>query len=289
MNRDERRAVALALSAVLCWSTVATGFKLGLAHLAVEQLLMLATWVSWAVFAVAAALRRQFALRSADVAWVVLLGLINPCAYYMVLFYAYDLLPAHIAQPVNYTWSITLAVLAVPILKQRLSLRASAGIGVSYLGVAILLWTSPARDAGDINPTGLLLAIFSTLLWATYWLLNTRLTSQPIPIMLYSFTAALPVVTMVCAHGPGFPVLDLPTLGYGLWIGCLEMGVTFLLWQAALRRSNHAAYLGQLIFLSPFLSLIMIHMVLGEAVAPGAFAGLAVIVAGLWITQRARF
>ncbi len=33
-----------------------------------------------------------------------LLGLLNPVAYYLVLFKAYDLLPAHVAQPINYTY-----------------------------------------------------------------------------------------------------------------------------------------------------------------------------------------
>lgn len=42
---DERRAVGLALAAVALWSTVATGFKLGLEHLAPLQLVLLATLV----------------------------------------------------------------------------------------------------------------------------------------------------------------------------------------------------------------------------------------------------
>ena len=36
------------------------------------------------------------------------LGLLNPVAYYLVLFKAYDLLPAQVAQPINYAWPIVL-------------------------------------------------------------------------------------------------------------------------------------------------------------------------------------
>ena len=40
-----------------------------------------------------------------------LIGLLNPVIYYLVLFKAYDLLPAQIAQPINYFWPIVLLVL----------------------------------------------------------------------------------------------------------------------------------------------------------------------------------
>ena len=66
-------------------------------------------------------------------------------AYYLILFAAYDRLPAHIAQPINYTWAITLALLAVPLLGQRLSKRTLTGILISYLGVVLLVLTTPAR------------------------------------------------------------------------------------------------------------------------------------------------
>ena len=40
----------------------------------------------------------------------ILLGNINPIVYYLVLFASYDLLPEQIAQSINYTWGIMLAL-----------------------------------------------------------------------------------------------------------------------------------------------------------------------------------
>ena len=51
------------------------------------------------------------------------LGLINPFLYYLVLFKAYDLLPAQEAQAINYTWALMLAFLSVIFLKQKLTLK----------------------------------------------------------------------------------------------------------------------------------------------------------------------
>ncbi|MFP6815269.1 MAG: EamA family transporter, partial [Pseudomonadales bacterium] len=86
--------------------------------------------------------------------------------------------------------------------------------------------------------------------------------------------------------GPGLPGLRIEALIFGSWVGLIEMGVTFLLWQRALRLTNHAARIGQLIFISPFVSLMLISEVLGEQIHLTSVVGLAVIVLGFAITRR---
>ena len=63
------------------------------------------------------------------------------------------------------------------------------------------------------------------------------------------------------------------------------MGVTFLLWLTALKLTDNTASVGNLIFISPFLSLVFIHYVLGERILISSAAGLLLIVAGL-LVQR---
>jgi len=294
---NERRALVYGLLAVALWSTVATGFKLGLAWFSAAQLVWLGTVVSWIVFASFALITKQWRLQRTDLTWVIILGLLNPFIYYLILFAAYERLPAHIAQPLNYTWAITLALLSTVVLKQRLARRVMLGIVISYSGVLLLLLTaSQPSDTATRNTGwdgwGVALALASTVIWASYWLLNTRLahtnSSPAVAIMLWSFTAALPCITLVTAVGPGLPELSREAILYGGWVGCIEMGFTFLLWQAALRHTQHAGRLAQLIFLSPFASLLLIHWVLGEHIGWGAVAGVVVIVAGLGITQSNR-
>jgi drug/metabolite transporter (DMT)-like permease len=63
------------------------------------------------------------------------------------------------------------------------------------------------------------------------------------------------------------------------------MGITFLLWQRALRLTANAGRIGALIFLSPFASLLLIAVVLGEQIHATSIAGLAIIVVGLALTR----
>ncbi len=281
----ERRALCYALASVVLWSTVATGFKLGLRDLAPAQLLMLGCVTALIFFAgarlfVTAKLTvRQHLIAAA-------LGLLNPLAYYLVLFEAYERLPAQIAQPLNYTWAIALALLAIPLLGQRLSARGWMGVLVGYAGVVVLLTRGSLDGLGNFDAAGIALALLSTVLWAWYWIMTVRLNIQPVALMLNGFAVATVLITAICYATVGLPVPSLANLGYGLWVGLVEIGVTFLLWQRALVLTRWAGRIGQLIFLSPFLSLVLIAVVLDERIHPSAIAALAMIVGGLVLSRR---
>jgi len=282
----ERQATLFALAAVLCWSTVATAFKLGLEVLTPSQLLLQGVVFSTLVFVTANSVAGSWRLSRRLVLQAAGLGLLNPFAYYQVLFAAYDRLPAQLAQSVNYTWAIMLAVMAVPLLGQRLGVRGLAGIAVSYGGVLIIVLGVEAHGELEWAWSGLALALGSTVVWALYWIINARSDAEPLPLMTWSFVFATPAVAAVCAATDGLPEWTGATVPFGLWVGVVEMGVTFLLWSAALRRTVHAARIGQLIFLAPFLSLLLIERVLGEPVPPSSWIGLGVIVSGLLITGQ---
>jgi drug/metabolite transporter (DMT)-like permease len=286
---QERVALTFALAAVLLWSTVATAFKLGLRELAPVQLLFLACIVSLVFFVSCAVVQRRvgeiFALPARTLAGAAALGLLNPFLYYIVLFEAYRRLPAQIAQPLNYTWAVTLALLAVPLLRQALTRRDIIGILVSYAGVVILL-SARGGPTGDLDPIGVALALGSTVIWAGYWLASVRLTLHPVVSMTIGFATATVAIGLACAATAGLPVLTAERLAFGAWVGLVEMGITFLLWREALGRTRHAARIAQLIFLSPFLSFVLIATFVGEPIRATSVIGLAAIVAGLLITRR---
>jgi len=91
---------------------------------------------------------------------------------------------------------------------------------------------------------------------------------------------------LLCALTDGWPTLSFVALGYAAWVGLIEMALGFLCWQMAMRRTQRAALIGQLIFFAPFVSLLLIHNVLGEPVSNYSILGLAVIVAGLFVSSQ---
>ncbi|MFC7160374.1 DMT family transporter [Pseudidiomarina halophila] len=242
MQTSQKRALLFGLAAVGLWSTVATAFKIALDYLSPLHLLFLAAGTSTLIFLSLLVWQRRVreTLLLGRRRWLFysLQGALNPFIYYWVLFAAYDRLPAQQAQAINYTWAITMALLAVPLLKQRLSVRELSAMLIAYGGV-VLIATGGQWDFQQTNWLGIGLALLSTLLWASYWLINTKNTDPPIPAMFWCFAFGSVFLAIAVALDPR----PLPWFEWRAWaaagyVGVFEMGVTFLLWLTAMRTAE---------------------------------------------------
>ena len=135
------------------------------------------------------------------------------------------------------------------------------------------------------NPLGVGLALFSSFLWALYWIFNKRDTRDPVVGMFLNFVFALPFVLIICIAFSDMRV-NIQGLGGAIYVGLFEMGITFVLWLSAMKLTDHTARIGNLIFLSPFLSLVFIHFLVGEDIFPSTYVGLTLIIAGLIVQQK---
>jgi drug/metabolite transporter (DMT)-like permease len=289
---NEQRAVLFGLGAVLLWSTVATAFKLSLEYLSPVQLLAWASVVSLLTLGVLLLATGRLAevLRGSrrDYVRSLALGLVNPLFYYLVLFEAYDRLPAQEAQPLNYTWAFTLALLAVPLLGHRLTRADVLGGLVAYAGVWVIATRGEVFGLAFASPVGVALALGSTVLWALYWIYSTRDTRDPLVALFCNFALGLPFVLLVCALTDGLVIPDWRGLAGAAWVGVFEMGLAFALWLSALKLTRNTSRISNLIFLSPFLSLFFIRAFVGETILPSTWLGLALIVTGLAVQQWLR-
>jgi len=289
---NQRKATVLALVAVALWSTVATAFKLSLRQLDPFQLLAYASLFATLVLVLGAGLLGRlpqlWPCFRARPQHFVLLGLLNPFGYYLILFRAYDLLPAQQAQSINYTWAITLGLLSAPFLKRPYGLRDGLGALLGYAGVLVIATRGDLATLAFDSPTGVALALFSTLVWAAYWIINTRLSADPLTGLCLCFLCSLPFTLAACALFSRLAPVSVPGLAGAAYVGLFEMGITFVVWLTALKAADNIARISNLIFLSPFLSLIPIALILGEPVVPATVAGLGCIIAGTLVQQTAR-
>ncbi len=285
---QDHRALLFGLGAVLCWSTVATAFKVALALVDTFQLLFLATLTAAAIlvtlvsikFGVGSLARNFFSH------WklTLLAGLLNPIVYYNLLFRAYDLLPAQVALSINYTWAIVLTLMAVVFLKQKIHRVDFVAAGVCYAGVVIIATGGNFTSLQIADSLGVVLALSSTFVWAAYWIINVKDGREPVVGLCLNFLVALPVTAVACFVFSDFeiPVKGLLAASY---VGIAEMAAGFLFWSTALKLSNNASRVSNLIFLSPFISLVFIHFILEEPVTGATIGGLVLIVAGLVAQQ----
>ncbi|MFH0777738.1 MAG: DMT family transporter [Candidatus Eisenbacteria bacterium] len=249
-------------------------------------------------------------------------GFLNPFLYYVVLFKAYSLLPAQEAQPLNFTWPIMLVILSAPMLGERLRPLSVAALLISFLGVLIVSTHGDLLGFRVTNALGALLAMGSAVVWAFFWLINVRdKRDEMLKLFLnflfgfcYIFVTVLVLRFLAAAPGARAPLTTLiaspvgeavpspmagaipPPGGTSLagllgcvYVGILEMGAAFVLWLKALKLSETTAKVSNLIFLSPFVSLIFIRFVVGEKILPSSIVGLTFIAGGILLQRALRY
>lgn len=291
---NRKKALFFGLATVGIWSTVASAFKISLRHLDPLQLLLCACAASIVALAGVIGFQGKFGeLRKVSRANLIrngLLGALNPFLYYIILFKAYELLPAQEAQPLNYTWAITLSLLSVPLLGQKMSLKDLGAIFISYLGVLIISTHGKILELNFSDPIGVGLALGSTVIWALYWIFNTKSTIDPMVALFLNFLFALPLILGATLIYSTLPPFTLEAMLGAAYIGFFEMGITFAFWLTAMKYAampdgGGTARVANLIFLSPFISLILIYFIVGEKILPATVAGLAFIIAGNALMQ----
>jgi len=285
----QKRAYLCALIAVLFWSTIASAFKICLSpdylNIKILPLLFYASVASTVTFFAYLSVLRKLnllkGLSKEDYLRSAVLGFLNPFLYYVVLFEAYYILRAQEALTINWIWPITLVLLSIPILKQKIKLRSILAIIISFFGVFIIATGGDILGFRFTRPTGVFLALASTVIWALFWIYNVRDKSdEAVRLFLnFVFGSAFIFAAMLL-----FRKIEIPNvkgiLG-AVYIGLFEMGVTFLVWLRALKLAETTAHVANLVYLVPFFSLVVIHFVVGEEIFPSTIIGLVLIVGGI--------
>jgi len=200
---NQNKAYFFAATAIFFWSTVATAFKLSLEYLEPVQLVFYAT-----IFSVLALffillfqgklkLIRRFTMES--LLRCALLAILNPCLYYIILLKAYDILPAQEAMAINYSWVVMMVILSIPILKQRIGMKAFLSIIISYIGVIVIATNGDLLSMQFDNPKGVFYALITTVIWALFWLFNTKQKNDTVVSLFLIFLFSLPIIAFSLA------------------------------------------------------------------------------------------
>lgn len=275
--------------AVASWSTVATAFKIGLRHYSYYELLLVSAFTAMLVFGLVVSFQKKWYLlkRINRKEWhlFALTGLLNPAGYYLILFKAYELLPAQIAQSINYSWAIVLTLLLSLFMKQRIPALKFLGMAISLGGVALISLGSESFSGLQLSVTGLLLAFMSSFVWASFWILNKK--SEHIDNVLALFVSFL-FGSVYLLIGCLFVEVQLHSLKgvlSSVYVGLFEMAIPFIFFGLALKKTDNPALINQLCYLSPFISLFIIQAVLGEPIYITTFVGLLLIIGGILFNE----
>lgn len=289
---DQKKAYSFAILAVLLWSTVASAFKISLRHVDYLELLLYASFFSTLIiFVVLIARKKLHLLRTYsfnDFVFAAFLGFLNPFLYYIVLFKAYSILPAQEAITLNYTWPLMLVLLSIPLLKQKINFLSIIAIIISFFGVIIIATRGNFAGLSFSNIKGDLLPLSSAVIWALFWIFNLKDRHDVVVKLFVSFCFGLIfsiILIIVRSTFVGFSLPNIKGILGSAYVGFFEMGLTFIVWLSALKYAKTTAQVSNLIYITPFLSLLVVSVVVGEKILISTIIGLAFIIAGI-ILQR---
>ncbi|MFC2112064.1 DMT family transporter [Bacteroidota bacterium] len=290
---DQRRAYLYAGIAIFFWSTVASAFKIGLGEINFIQFLFFATWTSFFILLsiniYLGNLKRIFELSLGDMGFAAIMGALNPFSYYLILFRAYEILPAQVAQPLNMIWPIVLVFLSVIILRQKIRTISFIALFISFTGVYFISSQGDPWSFQFKQPLGVALAAGSSIIWSFYWILNVKRGGNETIQFALNFLFASLYISILLFVSEGFEGLTLLGVGLAAYTGAFEMGITFLLWIKAMKLSQSNDRISNLVYFAPFISLIFIHFIVGETIFVTSLVGLSLIVLGILLEKLRLF
>jgi drug/metabolite transporter (DMT)-like permease len=288
-----RYHLALLFSA-LVWGTLHPVGKVLLnAGLTPTQLalirLVLGALAMFLVLAVFGRLSRLARQPRRELALVAGLGLIGYFTSMRLSLGALTFLPAAMNSLLSNASPLFVVVLTPLMLRQRPSRAALAGVPIGWVGVA-LLTQSGGGPTGQVPIEGIALALLAALTWSLFIVLARRAMARldAVQATLVGCAASVPpLLALALAEGGLERLLELsPAVIWGLlWLGLVATGVTFLIWNVALRRMP-AASVAAYGYLVPVFALLFAVLLLGEYPSPLFLLGAALVLIGLVAAQR---
>ena len=278
---------------IFMWSTIAVVSKLLLGHFNNFQVLWASSFfgsVMLVILNIASGIIKQLKnFRFKDYMTIILSGLPGTFLYYVFYYAGTDILPsASQAFIINYLWPIMSVVFACLINKEQMTFRKGIAIVVSFVGIAIVSMKdlmNPEASTISVTLTGSLMCALGAVSYGLFTALTNRFNYEKSLMMMLSFSATFVITTVINGvRGDLFIPTGAEILGF-IWNGSFVMALASTAWAIALHMGD-TAKISNLAYITPFLSLIWIMLVLKEPLSIFSILGLIVIVGGILIQLK---
>lgn len=283
-----KKTYIYALISIFFWSTVSAITKLLLSSYDNFQVLWISAFFAASFLIVLNVVTGKIKLlknyKPKDYARSLLAGLPGTFFYYLFFYAGTDLMPASQAFIVNYTWPIMSIVFACIILKEKMTLRKGIAVGLSFLGVVIVMGDSFSQLNGKVL-TGALCCILGAISYGIFTSLSQKFAYEKCNSMMLNYVVTFVLTSIINAfRGNLFVPTWIEAAGFA-WNGMFTMGIATTLWALALE-SGQTAKISNLAYITPFVSLVWVSLLLKEELHYSFLIGLAVIIIGVFIQLK---
>lgn len=273
-------------TSVLCFGTVATASKLLMNQLDAVYVLAFSFLAATLFLGIynwkKGYLQELRKLSGKTVIRMVVIGSLGVFFYNYFLLLGTDLLEAQTAFVINELWPALIIIFSCWILGEKMNIGKAAAVIFSFLGILVVTTDGKLTDFSFGNPKGILFALLAAVCYGLYCTLNKRETyDKNLSVMIsYGADTVLAFILIIVQGKLSLPTGE-QTVGM-LWNGIICNALPYLTWALALDIGN-TAVIANLAYLTPFVSLLCTHFVLGEKVTIFSVLGLVLIVLGIVI------
>lgn len=208
------------------------------------------------------------------------MGTLGCYLYYIFLLGALMYAPAQEAFIINYLWPMMVVILAILILKEKLSFKKLLGLILSFIGMYIVATKGELLNFTFSNAKGDILAILGAIAYGLFSVLGKKYKYEVFTSMLIYYLFGFILILIHILAFSSIPQISLQQLAGLAWLGIMSNGLAYIFWFKALEYGN-TSKMANMIFFTPFLSLIYIYFLVGEQIIASSIIGLIFIISGI--------
>jgi drug/metabolite transporter (DMT)-like permease len=282
-----------ALAAALIWGTSFVASKIVLKEAQPLTLTWIRFGIGVAIIGASVGLRRQFAVPQKK-EWLFFLGF----GFLGITFHQWLQATGMVTSAASTTsWIVAttpvfFALLAWPVLRERIGWSAAIGILLAAGGVLVVVSKGQLQTLSlkGFGAPGDFLILLSSINWAVFSIFSRRgLKDHPAARMIFWLMLCGWLFTgILFLAGPGPADLgSLTPKGWmaAVYLGIFCSGVAYILWYDALEALS-ATGAGVFLYLEPLATLIAAYFLLGEDITWASIAGGAAILVGVYLVNR---
>jgi len=276
-------------AAILCWSTIATISKLLLGSLDSMQITFISSAFAFLFLLMINIFKGNMRLlkeyKPFDYLKMSGIGILGIFIYHLFLYMGIDCMDASQAFIINYLWPIMSVVSACVILKEKMTLRKTIAILLSFAGVVIVTANGNLLAIGKETLIGAAYCVIAAASYGLFSALNKKEDyDKYFSMMVFYFAATTVSLAYNIATKNSFSLDLLQTVGL-VWMGVFTNALAFTFWALALKIGD-TAKVSNLAYITPFLSLVWTTLILHEPFNINSIIGLGVIVLGIFIQLK---
>lgn len=269
---------------ILLWASIPVATKKILVELDNLQMLFYSTILSTIILGILILFQKKTSYLKAynkkEYGEMFLLGFLGNYLYYIFLYGALARTTASEGFILAYTWPMLVLVLSFVILKEKVTVKKLVGITISFLGIIIITTKGNLLDFNFTSTSGNILAIIGAFVFALFSVLGKKYNfDQTIGVFIYFFSALI-FITPTLFIFSQFVWPSSEVLPWIIYNGIFVNGISYIFWFKALE-NGETHIISNLLYLTPFISLIYIAIFLKEKILISSIVGLIVIVSGV--------